>query len=151
MHAPDNYDCPFCRIVVGDFGEGVATTADDVVLRSDLVTAFVASHQWPNNPGHVLVVPNQHFENIYTLPTELALPIHRIARSLAIAMKEAFSCTGTSTRQHNEPDGGQDVWHYHLHVFPRFPGDNLYGSGRIAVPAEERSEQAVALRRCLNQ
>ena len=52
-------------------------------------------------------------------------------------MKTAFGCPGVSTRQHNEPAGNQDVWHYHVHVFPRWHGDRLYGSeGGPADPAE---------------
>ena len=46
-----------------------------VVLRTDTVTAFVGSHQWPNNPGHVIVIPNEHIENLYSLPSSLDIPI----------------------------------------------------------------------------
>jgi len=41
-------------------------------------------------------------------------------------MRVSYSCDGISTRQHNEPFGNQDVWHYHVHVFPRYENDNLY-------------------------
>ncbi len=41
-------------------------------------------------------------------------------------MRAAYPCEGTSIRQHNEPAGGQDVWHLHVHVFPRYAGDRLY-------------------------
>ena len=46
----------------------------------------------------------------------------------AVAMRAAYGCNGISTRQHNEPAGGQDAWHYHFHVFPRYHDDDLYGS-----------------------
>jgi len=50
-------------------------------------------------------------------------------------MKQAWKCDGVSTRQHNEPAGNQDVWHYHMHVFPRWDNDDLYGSrGALAAP-----------------
>jgi hypothetical protein len=45
---------------------------------------------------------------------------------VATAMKTLYRCSGVSTRQHNEPDGNQDVWHFHQHVFQRYPGDDLY-------------------------
>ena len=61
-------------------------------------------------------------------------------------MKAAFGCPGVSTRQHNEPAGDQEVWHYHLHVFPRFPGDGLYGSAPEIVTAKERARYAANLR-----
>jgi hypothetical protein len=45
-------------------------------------------------------------------------------------MRDAFGCEGISTRQHNGPAGNQDVWHFHLHVFPRYPNDGLCGGKR---------------------
>ena len=58
-------------------------------------------------------------------------------------MKAAYGCPGISTCQHNEPAGGQDVWHFHVHVFPRYLEDNLYlqPSGRLTV-AKERCSYA---------
>src|SRR5947207_14256607 len=91
----------------------------------------------PSNPGGVLVIPNAHYENVYDLPPELGTPIQRAVRSASIAMKTAFGCDGVSTRQHNEPAGNQDVWHFHVHVFPRWEGDELYRSdGAPADPVE---------------
>ena len=149
-HAPGGYRCPFCRIVVGDFTDGVATCETDIVLLRPDVTAFIASHWWPNNPGHVIIVPNQHHENLYDLPLALATSIHVAAREVALAMKRAYRCAGISTRQHNEPAGNQDVWHYHLHVFPRYAGDNLYGTRRRATSSADRLPFAERLRRQLD-
>jgi histidine triad (HIT) family protein len=61
-------------------------------------------------------------------------------------MKAAYGCDGTSTRQHNEPAGHQEVWHYHLHVFPRFMGDGLYASRKARVDEARRAECAARLR-----
>lgn len=149
-HAPPHYRCPFCAIVRGKERPDVSTQQADVVLRAPQVTAFVCSHQWPNNPGHVLVVPNAHIENLYVLPDDLALPLQSTVRAVALALKTAFDCPGTSTRQHNEPAGGQDVWHYHIHVFPRYPADGLYGARRQPTAPELRKIQAQAIRRALD-
>ncbi|MFB4159664.1 HIT family protein [Geomicrobium sp. JSM 1781026] len=97
-----------------------------IVYQDSNVTVFVASKWWPNNHGHVLVVPNEHYENLYELPVHLAGPIHYVTQLVAHAMKEAYGCDGISTRQHNEPASNQDVWHYHLHVYPRYKNDQLY-------------------------
>lgn len=150
-HAPSNYACPFCAIVSGVEEAGVLTTQSEIVLRMDNVTAFISSHQWPNNPGHVLVVPNEHFENLYDLPDRYGEPLLRVARYVALAMKEAYRCHGTSTRQHNEPAGNQDVWHYHLHVFPRFQNDNLYKTDRQRAPLDIRLAQASLLKSVLGR
>jgi histidine triad (HIT) family protein len=64
-------------------------------------------------------------------------------------MKRAYGCDGTSVRQHNEPAGDQDVWHYHLHVFPRYAGDDLYRSSARLTHPEERWPYADRLRAVL--
>jgi histidine triad (HIT) family protein len=145
-HAPKDYICPFCLIIQGIENEHVYSVASDVIHQDEHVTALISSQQWPNNPGHALVIPNQHFENIYDLSVELGGKIYRVAQQIALAMKTIYSCDGVSTRQHNEPDGNQDVWHYHLHVFPRYAGDNLYGTQRAEMPASERARYAHKLR-----
>jgi histidine triad (HIT) family protein len=143
VHAPADYECPFCAIVRGD------RRSDEVVLRTPTTTAFMSRRWWANNPGHVLVVPNEHIENMYALPRELAGDVHETARRIALAMKRAYGCAGISTRQHNEPAGNQDVWHYHLHVFPRHEGDDLYGSQYRETEPEERLPYAERLRAAL--
>src|SRR3954471_5611786 len=100
-HAPPGYVCPFCLIVQGIENEHVYTGTSDIVYRGEKVTAFMSSHGWPNNRGHVLVIPNDHYENIYDLPAEFAASIHGMARAVALAMKTAYGCDGVSTRQHN--------------------------------------------------
>ena len=145
-HAPKDYICPLCLAVQGIENEHVYTRQTDVVYRDDAVTAVISPHQRPNNQGHVVIFPNQHFENIYDLPVYLAAKIHQLARSIAMAMKAAYMCEGISTMQHNEPAGNQDVWHYHLHLFPRYTGDGLYSSRRELMAADERAGYAQKLR-----
>jgi histidine triad (HIT) family protein len=147
-HAPENYDCPFCRLACGL--NTSASTQHDVVYRDDAVTAFLSAGWWPNNPGHVLVAPNMHYENIFDLPPELGTPIQRVAREIAVAFKETYGCDGVSSRQHNEPAGDQDVWHYHLHVFPRYVDDHLYLHRRRPSTPQERHPYAVKLREFLS-
>ena len=150
-HAPEGYDCPFCRLANGrDVGEPSGSSQDDVVYRDDDVTVFIASQWRPNNPGHVLIVPNEHYENIYEMPAELGTPIQRIARKIAIAFKSQYGSDGVSTVQHNEPVGNQDVWHYHLHVFPRYENDGLYGHRKRITRPEERRPYAEKLREFLS-
>lgn len=145
-HAPPGYSCPFCGISQGRYD--ALTGPDDLVYRDQTVTAFIASHWWPNNAGHVLVIPNAHYENLYDLPDDVGAEVYRVTRQVAIALKVTYGCDGISTRQHNEPGGMQDVWHYHLHVFPRYVEDHLYertAERRLASP-EERAPYAARLR-----
>jgi histidine triad (HIT) family protein len=110
---------------------------------------LIGSHQWPQNPGNTIIVPNQHYENVYELPPGLGTPIQRLVQQVARAMKTAWNCDGVSTRQHNEPAGSQDVWHYHVHVTPRYRNDNFYGSKRELMPPAERVQLANELREAL--
>jgi len=125
-HEPHNYACPFCLLTQGIQSESVESVYTDIICQSDTVTAVISSRQWPRNPGNVLIIPNQHYENIYEFPPYLAVDIQEAAQIIAVAMKDAYGCDGVSTRQHNEPAGNQDVWHYHLHVTPRYHNDRFY-------------------------
>ena len=80
-----------------------------------------------------------HHENLYDLPDEVGHAVWDLTRQVAAAMREACDCAGISTRQHNEPAGGQDVWHLHVHVFQRYDDDRLderHGENRWASPEE---------------
>jgi histidine triad (HIT) family protein len=129
-HAPDGYRCPFCR----NINEGGAEHPLEMIHVYDEVVVKLNPKWWRANRGALLVVPKRHYENIYDLPTELGTPIQTAVRDAALALKAAFKCDGVSTRQHNEPAGYQDVWHYHVHVFPRYEGDDLYASRDVYWP-----------------
>lgn len=145
-HEPDGYACPFCRLAAG--GEDELNSQEDRVAENDKAMALISPRWWPNNHGHVLVVPKTHHENLYDLPGEYGHAVHDLVREVAIGIRETYDCTGVSTRQHNEPDGNQDAWHYHVHVFPRYPNDDLYGSPpmRGFVGGERRWPYAKKLR-----
>ena len=142
-HVPESYVGPFCR----NIQDGAADHPLEVLYRDDDVMVKMNPKWRPNNPGNVLVIPIDHYENIFDLPIGLAEPIQGAARAAATAMKLAFGCDGISTRQHNEPAGNQDVWHYHLHVFPRWQNDNLYSLGGVLAPVDELRTRADQLRR----
>jgi histidine triad (HIT) family protein len=125
-HEPPGYECPFCLLAAG--GETRLSQQRHIVARTPDTLTVVNPRFWPNNPGSLIVVPVGHHENLYVLPDEVGAAVHRAVREAACALRLAYECKGTSTRQHNEPAGYQDVWHYHVHVFPRYPGDDLYGS-----------------------
>lgn len=145
-HVPDGYECPFCRLVSGH-GDHISSP-EDFVRRNGLATALVSPRWWPNNKGHVLVVPDTHHENLYDLPRQAGHAVHDLVQEIATAIRSTYDCDGTSTRQHNEPAGGQDVWHYHVHVYPRYTGDAFYRSPSIGgfVSYEEKAPYVYRLR-----
>ena len=127
-HAHENYNCPFCKVVDGIEDDSFYTKQWDIFFKNEKITAFVSSHSWPNNGGNVIIIPNKHFENLYDLPEDYLCEISKLSKKVSVAMKEIYKCDGTSVRQHNEPAGNQDVFHYHFQVLPRYVGDNLYES-----------------------
>jgi len=148
-HAPKNYICPFCLVVKGVENEHVETKKQDVFYKDKYITAFVSSCWWPKNPGYVIIIPNKHYENIYSIPDICLDKIHRFAKKVAIAFKKVYKCDGVSTRQHNEPAGDQDTFHFHFHVSPRYENDNLYLNNlkKRFISPRERVKYAKKLRR----
>lgn len=148
-HAPPDYHCPFCALVAGTDAPGLLTQLDEIVYRQSGTVAFIASDWRTNNPGHVLVIPDQHFENLYEIPFETGAAIQEAIRRVAIAMKRAYGCPGISTVQHNEPHGNQHVWHFHTHVFPRYENDDIYRSYTRDTTRDERLHYAHLLRNAI--
>lgn len=145
-HAPSNYLCPFCLLIKGKESTESQLQQTDIVFQNTDVTAFIATRKYPNNKGHVLIIPNEHFENIYDLPTQLLSKIHVLSREIALAMKSEYPCDGIMLRQHNEPAGDQNIWHYHLHVIPRYHHDNFYHVQKLPFEVDERARYAQKLR-----
>lgn len=123
-HEPEGYACPFCNFLAGNPDK--YKSEEDIVYQNEFTTAFIAPKWWVNNKGHVLVVPNNHYENIYSIADDELAEVYKTVKKIATAIRSTYDCDGTSTRQHNEPAGNQDVWHLHVHVYPRYENDNLY-------------------------
>ena len=141
-HKPPGYACPFCAIAGGEEPEFTAWRTAQVFVQ-------VAKHWDLEGPGRALVIPTNHYENIYALPDDVAGQIARIVRLVATAMRRGYPCDGVAIRQNNEPAGGQDVWHLHTHVVPRH-NDRPRPDYRLE-PADDakRARYAALLRRSL--
>lgn len=150
-HEPKNYLCPFCDWLDGNETEYKQNS--DIVYQDTDVTAFIAPKWWVNNPGHVIVIPNHHHENLYSITDEALSQVYVAAKKVGKAIREVYNCTGVSTRQHNEPDGNQDVWHFHVHVYPRYKDDRLYQNhdNKRYVSPEERKPYALKLKSYLEE
>ena len=145
-HAPLDYICPFCKLVQGKESAESHLKQTDIVIKTADVTAFMATRKYPNNQGHVLIVPNEHFENIFDLPLDISAKIHSLSRDVALAMKTEYQCDGIMLRQQNEPAGDQSIWHYHLHVIPRYQNDGFHHSQKYPFEVDERAQYARKLR-----
>ena len=132
--------CVFCRILRGELTPAV------VAFRDNETAVFPSLDQQPRNRGHMLVVPVRHVAQIYDVDGDLAGPLMTTLARVAAAVKTVCRADGVSIRQNNGRHGGQDVFHVHFHVIPRFAGDRFMGLARslgaIEVPLEERIEEA---------
>jgi len=125
-HAPADYVCPICLGFQKVENENTLLRQSDIIYEDDLVFAFISSFFIGNNPGHVVISPKEHFENIYDVPSELLNRIQEVAKKISFALKEAYNAEGVTILQNNEPAGNQHAYHYHLHVFPRYKNDELF-------------------------
>ena len=127
--------CIFCKIV-----EGSAPSSK--VYEDDLCLAFMDIQ--PVNPGHVLVIPRAHFSALSDLPTETGGHLFQVAQRIALSLpKTNVRNEGVDFFLANGAAAGQEVFHVHLHVIPRYEGDGFgfrFGPNYNNLPA--RSELA---------
>ena len=128
-------DCVFCRIVAGQ----IPSTR---VYEDELTLAFMDIGQV--NPGHVLVAVKPHAENLYALDDRQAAAVQRAAARVARAIRDAFSPQGLSVYQANGKAAGQTVFHYHVHLVPRYEGDGMALSWPVKNPPRETLEEHAA-------
>lgn len=137
-----DYVCPICLGNQGLENEDTLLKQSDLVFRDDLVSVWLNSFWIKGNEGHVIVVPNQHVENIYNLPIHVGHRIFETSQFMSIVLKKAYMCDGITIRQNNEPAGDQHAFHYHLHVFPRYTDDNfnheLTNKSYLSDPTDRR-------------
>lgn len=147
-HAPDGYVCPICLMVDGVESDQTWIKQGDIFYRDDLVVGFISSKFIAGNEGHALIVPVEHFENLYDLPDAYARRVMEVSKKTAEALKNVRSCDGVNIVQNNEPAADQHAFRYHMHVVPRFVGDTFhvdFWQTRKSEP-EERIAYATPLR-----
>jgi len=109
--------CIFCDIVAG-------RAPSSVVWEDDLCCAFMDIH--PVNQGHVLVIPNAHATHLADLPPETGAHMFVVAQRIAAALRRCGArCEGVDLFLADGQAAGQDVFHVHLHVIPRYRGDGF--------------------------
>lgn len=108
-------NCIFCKLANGDIP--TATVYEDEYLRAIMDAA-------PANKGHIIILPKSHAANIYELEDEYVSRAFVLAKKLAEALKKLTGCDGVNILQNNGEAAGQTVFHFHVHVIPRFKDDD---------------------------
>ena len=136
-------DCLFCRIVRHELKAVVVHEDKDVLVMMDL---------YPATPGHMLVLPKEHIETIYTMSENIGARIMTIAIAVAKSIKQKLSPTGLNLIQSNEFAAGQTVPHFHLHIVPRYKDDSVllrFGHGNIPEDVAELNRIASLIKSVL--
>lgn len=119
-----------------------------IIYEDDLVLSFLDIR--PINKGHALVVPKKKFVNIYDADPDVLAHMMRIAQKIALAHKEVTGSGGANIIMNNEKIGGQDVFHAHIHVVPRFERDGAFKPAQhIAYDEGEMERIAETLKTAL--
>ena len=107
-------DCIFCKLANGDIPTRMIYEDDNFAVFMDMS---------PAAKGHSLVVPKEHYANIYEMPAELVGEAMKVAQKMAIKLTEALHADGFNILQNNGEAGGQTVFHFHIHLIPRYNDD----------------------------
>ena len=128
-------DCVFCKIVAGQIPSTKVHEDESTLAFMDIGEV---------NPGHVLVTVKPHVENIYGLDNALAAAVFQTAARVARALKKAYSPEGVTLYQANGPAAGQTVYHFHLHLVPRYAQDGMRLTWPTKNPPREQLEANAA-------
>ncbi len=128
--------CVFCKIVTGELPASK-------VYEDDATIAFMDLGQV--NPGHVIVAVKPHVANIYGLDDTLAAAVFQTAAKVARAVKASMQAEGMTLLQANEPAGWQTVFHFHVHVVPRYKDDGLTFSWPVKSPPQSELDRLAGL------
>jgi histidine triad (HIT) family protein len=109
-------DCIFCAIASGD---APAT----IVAEDERTIAFMDIHPWTR--GHALVIPRKHSRNVYEIDDDDLTAVARTAKRLAIKARDSLGADGVNLLNSAERVAWQTVFHFHVHVIPRYEGDPL--------------------------
>ena len=109
-------DCIFCKIAAGEIPSATLYEDGDFRVILDL---------GPASKGHALIIPKEHYRNLYDIDDEKAAKILPLAKKMRNKMTEVLGCDGYNLVQNNEECAGQTVFHFHMHMIPRYKGDNV--------------------------
>ena len=107
-------NCIFCKIINGDIPSRRLYEDDNFIVMMDIQ---------PASKGHSLVLPKEHYANLFEMPEELAGEAIKVAQKMVKKMAPALHTDGFNLLQNNGEAAGQTVSHFHIHLIPRYKGE----------------------------
>lgn len=127
-------NCIFCKLANGVFPTNSIYEDEEFKVILD---------NSPATKGHALILPKSHYKNLYELPEETAGKVFVLAKKLAGSMTEKLNADGFNIVQNNNEIAGQTVFHFHMHLIPRYEGD---GQSIAWNPTSPSAEELVAIK-----
>ena len=124
--------CIFCKIANGEIPSN--TLYEDELYR-------VILDLGPATRGHALILPKDHYADLYELPEEDCARILKLAKKMAVRITERMGCDGFNLVQNNGEAAGQTVRHFHMHLIPRYRDDNQQINWIPGNPDQEELEE----------
>ena len=129
-------NCIFCKIANGEIPS--RTIEENDMFR-------VVLDVGPATKGHALILPKEHYTNLYDLPEETAAEAIKLAKKVALKMKDKLGCDGVNIVQNNEEAAGQTVFHFHMHVIPRYKEDGQVIGWKPGQPTAEEMDAVLEM------
>ena len=132
-------DCIFCKIIEGKIPSAKIYEDDNFIAFMDIA---------PIARGHCLVIPKHHCRNVLDTPDYVAEKFYPVIVKISRMVKKAFNADGVNIMQFNEPSAGQEVFHAHVHIIPRYENDNLgiKMPSRLNVTISDIQEDAMRIK-----
>lgn len=125
-------NCIFCKIAAGEIPSATLYEDDDFRVILDVS---------PASKGHALILPKEHYRNLYDLDDELAAKALVLAKKMTLRLKDVLGCDGYNIVQNNEEAAGQTVFHFHMHMIPRYQGDKVGLGWKMGKLSDEDKEE----------
>lgn len=125
-------DCIFCKIANGEIPSKTLYEDKDFRVILDL---------GPATRGHALILPKEHAANLDELSEEMTSSAFLLAKKMAVTMKEKLRCQGINLIQNNGEAAGQTVFHFHIHLIPRYVADGQHINWKAGKPSQEQLEE----------
>ena len=107
-------NCIFCKIIAGEIPSHTLYENEQFKVILDV---------GPATKGHALILPKEHYANLYELPEEVAMNVMKLAKKMVQLMTDKLGCDGFNLVQNNGEVAGQTVFHFHMHLIPRYKND----------------------------
>lgn len=125
-------NCIFCKIAAGEIPSATLYEDDDFRVILDIE---------PASKGHALILPKEHYANLYELDDELAAKAMVLAKKMVTKLTDILGCDGYNVVQNNGTVAGQTVFHFHMHLIPRYQGDGVKLGWKQGTLTDEVKEE----------